>query len=128
MSIFQKKTVIATYPAYDVVTLEPQSQKGDINLKAGDKLITPEHLNKYMISSVVSSVLEDGGDPIAAFKRAIEFKHPTHFIIALASVLSSHKQEKQFYIQVEIGMLVNFEGHTFKVTKQNNNNLGLQIV
>lgn len=126
MSIYQKtKEVIAQYPAYDVITLEPASN-GFINLKDGDKLISgSRHTNKFMIGSVVASALKNGRDPIADYNRAVENGHATHFIFGLGSCITAHKRDKETYIYVDFGQHINFEGKVFEIAPAPNQNLRL---
>jgi len=138
MSIYQKtKRIIESYPACDIIELEPApytsnypeiNSVGGINLKAEDELYNLDTRGKHMISSCVSSALKDGDDPLACHQRAIDLGHETHFIIALASCLTSHKQAKKTYIGVKAGQHVFFEGKHFEIITTGNQNLGLKEV
>jgi len=127
MSIYQKKTVIASYPAYNVVTLD-EIEPGFINLKSGDKIISPNHLSKFQINSVVSYALQYNEDPIKSYNDAIERGHETHYIIALGSSLTARKFAKKIYIEVAVGQKIIFEGKKFEVIAANNDNRKLKEI
>ena len=120
------KTLLKSYPAYDVF-----SKKDGFNithLLDGEKIIQKDHLSKHMIGSVASYAVKNGDCPYASRDRAIKNGHDLYYIFALGSCLTSHKQEKKKYIEVSAGEVIHFEGHLFEIIKQNNNNLGLEIL
>jgi hypothetical protein len=128
MSIYRKDTVIASYPAYDVVQREKESNKDYINLVAGERVVLPNHRGNYMISSAVSYALESGSDPIHAYNRAKGFGHETHWINHLGSCISDHPTKQAQRVEVNIGDFVRFEGLLFEIVSQPNDNLGLKEI
>lgn len=138
MSIYQKtKRIIESYPACDIIELEPASytsnypeinEVGGINLKAGDKLYNLNTRSKHMIGSVASSALKDGDCPFKARDRAIKNGHDQYFVFGLGTCLTAHKQAKETYIGVRAGQHVFFEGKHFEIIATGNQNLGLKEV
>lgn len=127
MSVYKKDTTVATYPGWNVVTREPDS-KGFINLTNRDGLISSNHLSRYTVSSAVSYALEYNDCPIEAYTRCIELGHKTHWINANATSITSEKQEKKTFLEVDFNALYRFEGQIFTIVKAPNNNLNLQAV
>ncbi len=128
MSIYQKSSVEKSYPAYDIVVLEPD-QNGYINLKSGDIIsVGDKPQSKRVVSSVMSYALENGECPIKAHKRALELGHEIYYVMALGAMLSSSPQARETRIRVEYGQRVNFQGHVFQIVQQPNDNVGLKIV
>lgn len=121
------KTIVATYPAYDIVAAPVHGLTQLPVLKSGDTLSLKErnHLGSFTIGSVASSALEDCECPYAARDRALGFGHELHFIFANASSISNMKTAKGEHIEVHYGMKVLFEGVIFTIEKDHNNNLKL---
>ena len=127
--------IISQYPAYDVIRAKTNSF-GVKNLTAGTELAlrnSPEneqhnHLHHYMISSVASSAVESNDCPLEAIERAKKNGHQQHFIFALGSCLTAHKQARKEYTEVSIGDMVYFQGLVFKIQPANNNNLHLEQI
>lgn len=117
-------------PAYDVIE-GPREKYGVepcLTLAAGDELACKlrSYYTTFQIGSVVSSSLADGRCPLAALERAKGFGHDLHFIFALSTSITSHKQARKTYIGVTIGQRVRFEGRYFEIVRQSNDNLGLK--
>ena len=134
MSIYQKPEVLESNHAYDVITFAPAAN-GHINLKAGDKLINnvfryggSSRHHQYQISSAASYALKNGQCPVRAYNTSVERNQPTHWIIPIPTVMTSHDRVKETRIKVEFGQLVNFEGRIFEITLRPNNNLGLKEI
>lgn len=131
MSVFKKQNLVAQYPAYNVFKRETSSSSSAVHLTYDEQLILKtdnprtNHLHTFSICSVVGYALEYNNDPIAAYNRAVARNHPTHWISANASVLSADKREPVTMIEVEIGMLVIFEGILFTIQEAANRNLQL---
>jgi len=128
------KNIIASYPAYDVIEAT-MNKDGVKSLRANTELALRNersdghnHLNHYMISSVVSSAVGDNQDPIKALERAKANGHKLHFIFALGTCLTAHKQAKKEYIEVTHGDRIYFEGRLFEIQPANNDNLCLKEI
>jgi len=115
--------ITETFPAYDVVRLQPQSNI--TTLYAEDELQIKGKYSHYQINSVVSSSLKDGRDPLECVERAKGFGHQLHFIFPLACCISSSQGPREVYIEVEYGMVIKFEGKLFVIEKAANDNLKL---
>ncbi len=131
MTTFKRDTLNESQScvAYDAYDREPQSYgnaKDCINLTDGENIVVDGQLGSYKVGTVVSSALRNNEDPIAAYQRAVERRHNTHWLNANATVLTAHKQTKAKMIVVKIGMLVYIEGRRFTITREANNNLGLE--
>lgn len=122
MSIYKKQNVIASYPAFDIAKREADSD-GVINLCSDETIVTPEHLRTYKLGSVVSYALSCNKDPIAAYQRAIELKHNTHFINACGATITAQKREKRLHLEINFGDTYRFEGKLVKIAAAPNNNL-----
>lgn len=123
MSIYQKPEVLEQKLGYDIITFKV-SGNGNINLKAGDKLINGRH--SYKISSAASFALANGECPIETYNNCVAAGDNAYWIMALGTTLINHVQEQR--IKVDIGQKVNFEGRIFEITKEPNHNLGLKPV
>lgn len=119
-SIFKKDTVIKSFPAYDIVTREKDTN-GFVNVSAGDKLHLDYSL--FEVGSVVSYALENNRDPIEAYNRAIDLDHNTHWILGLGASLSNTKRDRYKVLDVDFEAVYYFEGHAFTIEKRPNNNL-----
>ena len=128
MSIYQKATIIASYPAYDVVELLPSSN-GIINMKDGDSLIVGDKpTGDRVISSVMSYALENGECPIEAYNHAVAKGHNVYFVMHTGASISRAKQERGTKIRVEFGQLINFQGHIFELVPLAHDNIGLKMI
>lgn len=131
MTTTQAATILYSCPAYDVVegTLERYSADPCVVLTDGVELANADKpMRHYMIGSVVSSCMKRGDCPIDAVERAKGFGHDLHFIFALGSCISLHKQARTTYVGVRVGQRVKFEGRYFEIVAQANDNLGLKQI
>lgn len=137
MSVYKKDTPVAVYPTLVVKRREPHQvnplglpEASDFmltELTAQDLLVVKgQHTRRYKPGSVVSYSLEYNNDPIEAVEHALARRQPLHWINPEASVLSSHRLEAEVAIEVEIGMLVRFEGLVATIETAPNNNLRFQ--
>ncbi len=131
MTTFKRDTLneansCAAYDAFDRAVNTWGDNKDCINLTAGDQIVVDGQLGTYTVGSVIACALEDNKDPIAAFERAVGFGHQTIWINQNCTVLTAHDRAKEKMIVVTIGMLVFIEGKRFKITREANNNLGLE--
>jgi hypothetical protein len=124
MSIFTKSTVIASYPAYDIIKRE-KARQGYVNLVAGETLVKSDHLGSYKINSAVSYALENNQDPIESYNQCLSNGDDTHWINAQASSLSDCKEAKKVHIEIDFETTYMFEGKWFNIKPSANNNLRL---
>lgn len=123
-----EKTVVDSYPAYDVILPRKCTMTDYPVFKDGDEIAVWFGGRSYKIftfGSVASYALEYNDDPIEAYSDAVEKGHSTHWLNANCIVLSSNKEAKKEYYLVKLGDKVLFEGVVFLVDEVFNNNLEL---
>jgi hypothetical protein len=126
MSIYTKQAIVATFAAYDVFKREADPRTGCVNITSADTLGLDSgrgYFRTYSPSSAASYALQYNECPIAAHADAVAKGHATHWINQNGSVLTAHARAKETLIQVEVGMLVCFEGHRFTIQPDHNHNL-----
>lgn len=123
-------TIIADYPAYQIVAPEPRKE-----WKADETFAIAFESRRYgtlyhffKLGSVVSYAMRYNECPIKAIERARERKHELHFAFALATVISSSPKPKETVVGLSWGDEIKFEGRTFKLVKAPNDNVRLQEV
>lgn len=129
--------IIASFPAYDVVQREVKKglyYKGAYRSDVEYTVITTEDRlgmnhkgvhREYSAGSVVSYAMEKGYCPIDAIEKAVANKHKLHWINASGASIVSHNRPRWILVEVNVGMVVLFEGRLFTITSEPNNNLGL---
>lgn len=119
--------VVASFPAYDVITCPPCSLTNLPVFKAGYRvaLKTARAYKIFTFGSVSSFALENNDCPIESYKNAVDKGHKTHWLNANAVTLSANNQEKEIYREINIGDEILFEGIVFSVEKDWNDNLKL---
>jgi len=125
---------VAAYPALTVRRIEPENtgridSDGDfvfaIPLIDGDLLVTPEHLNRYRVGTVVSYALRNGECPIDAIDRARANGHELAYAYGVGACLSDSHRAAELAYEVRTGDLVRLEGRLYRVKAAPNNNLDL---
>lgn len=118
-------TILAHYPAYDVIQREEVD--GLLHITTTDKLaLATKHTRHYRAGSVVSYAIESGKCPIKWIDRARERGERLWWINALSVSITNWHRERETYIAIRVGQRVHFEGRTFRVLSAPNNNLTLQ--
>lgn len=116
---------VANFPAYRVLKRD-QTREGYVDITADDVLGLKHergYYNKFKPGSAVSYALQYNECPIASYQDCIARGHETHWIIACASVITSHARPQETLIEVEIGMRVRFEGLIATIEKDGHSNL-----
>lgn len=132
--IFTKQTKVAACPAYDVFRREADPRVGAINITVADtlgiKVGSGERTfyRSYSPGSAASYALQYNECPIAAYQRAVEKGHPTHWLNQDATVICDSEREREVVIEIELGMRVCFEGRIFEIRSTFNNNLDLVAI
>jgi len=127
MAIFKKDTIVATYPAYDIVTREPNGL-GITQITSGETLIASDRLATYSVGSVVSYALEYNECPIHAHRTAVERGHQTHWLNARASIITQSDTSKETHLQVDFDATYNLEGVLVKIVATSNLNLEFEFI
>ena len=122
MSIFKKDSIVATYPAYNVVTRE--ASNGIIQVTANELLITDNNLGIYKVGTATAYALQYNECPIEAYQDAVNRGHNLYWINACATVITEMKQEKKTCLLVDFDATYCLEGKIFKIVKTANDNLG----
>lgn len=132
-SKFQFETVVADFPAFDVVERAPVN--GAVDISTQDILTIAHKTSRgmtlyrgYKAGSVASCAAQYGNDVEAALARAKARGEKLHWINAQASSLTAHARDKGRQILLTIGMVVRFEGQIFTVAAAPNDNLRLDPV
>jgi hypothetical protein len=125
-------TIIATYPAYDIV--EAPATKAF--WKDRDVFALPVaarfgiHKGEvlwhfFTLGSVVSYALTNGEDPIAATERAIGNRHQLHWANQNAVCIHDGPHTKKTVIGLNWDDVIRFEGHLFSLAHDHNDNVRL---
>lgn len=135
MTIYTKQTQVAEFPAYNVYRREA-TRHGWVEITARDLLglkmahRSGDYYKTFQAGSVASYALEKNACPIAAVedckRKMAEFPyagHRLHWINARSTMLTSHDRAAEDLIEVEIGMLVRFEGLVATIEADHNDNL-----
>lgn len=131
MGIYKAQTKVGSCPAYDVYRRAHDPVAGVINITTEDTLGIKvgsgdrTFYRRYSPGSAASYALQYNECPIAAYQRAVEKGHPTHWLNQDSTVICDSKREREVVIEVDIGETVLFEGRFFQIVEQPNNNLGL---
>lgn len=127
MSVFKKQTIIASFPAYDVVEREVSPLDGVVQITGDDILGVVSRCGRfyYMYSpgSVVSYALQYNRCPLKAVAEAKERGEELHWLNQCSVALTSHRQAPKTLVKVEIGMKVCFEGLYATIEAAPNDNL-----
>lgn len=132
--IFTKQTKVAACPAYDVFRREADPRVGAINITVADtlgiKVGSGERTfyRRYSPGSAASYALQYNECPVAAYQRAVEKGHPTHWLNQEATVICDSELPRESLVEIELGTKVCFEGRTFEIRSTHNNNLSLIAV
>lgn len=132
--IFTKQTKVADCPAYDVFRREVDPRVGAINITTADTLGIKvgsgdrTFYRRYSPGSAASYALQYNECPIAAYQRAVELGHKTHWLNQDSTVICDSKRGREVVIEIELGMKVCFEGRVFEIRSTFNNNLDLIAV
>lgn len=123
------KTVVASYPAYDVILPRKATLFDYPEFKAGAEIAVMfsggRNYKMFTIGSVVSYALESTEDPIEAYKECIARGDEAYWLNANCVSITSNNEAKKEYFLVEIGEEILFEGIIFRVEPASNNNLSL---
>lgn len=130
MSVYKKDSLLASFPAYDVLTRDPLKENGAINVTVSDILGIQKngYYARYQCGSVVSYALEYNECPIKALKGAKKAGENLHWINQLSTCITSHVRERERIVAVAVGMLIKFEGQLFTLEEARNGNLSLTPV
>lgn len=124
-----EKTVVASYPAYDVILPRKDSLTDYPVFKAGAEIAVMfsgrRNYKMFTFGSAVSYALENNDDPINSYNECIERGHKTHWLNGNCVTVSNMKEAKKEYYLVELGDEILFEGIVFRVDKASNDNLEL---
>lgn len=114
---------VADYKGYEVVTFED----GVEHVVYDNEVLTGEsHLDNWLLGSVTQYAIETGRDPIAAYNKAIENGHETHWANAMGSMLTSTPTKGPKRIVVNYGDKIIFHGQEFIIEKAHNRNIKLR--
>ena len=119
--------VVASFPAYDVVTPKVCSLTNLPVFKAGETVALQgtRVYGIFTFGSVASFALEMNDCPIESYQDAVEKGHKTHWLNANAVTISADRQAKETHYEINVGDEILFEGIVFKVEKDWNRNLKL---
>jgi len=124
MSTLKNIKTLAEYPAYRIIA--PLSDRVFAAIAGTEvKVQIRGQWRGFTFGSVVSSVLRDNEDPIAAYENAVAKGHETHWLNQNATVLVSHKVAHKTFVGLQLGDTVHFQGHDFILTPARNGNITL---
>lgn len=126
MSVFKKDSVVAEYPAYNVVKRQPTSA-GHINLTADDQLTNASHLGSWSVGSAASYALQYNECPIESFNDCVAQGHKTHWINHDATCISDSPTAKMKLLEIDLDAKYMFEGKVFTIVKAHNNNYDFKV-
>ena len=128
MSIFKKDTIIATFPACDVVMRE-KNTAGVTQLTYKERLVLSVDAGEetYSMGSAASYALQYNECPIEAYGDAISRGHDTQWVSLCSVTISSQAQTRQIRVLISLDGVYNFEGVLFKFEKTHNSNLKMVV-
>jgi hypothetical protein len=121
------RSTLYTSPALRVIAPRSATADAPFALRHGTGIVVGfgKAWLPFEAGTVVSHALANNEDPIAAYERAVERGHETHWLHAQGTVVHSGPHRQALRVGLQIGDVVRLEGRDFVLTAARNRNVDL---